>query len=87
MTYIIRHFFTPLLLLLQLFISSIEIAQAGTGAASGLSEEKLASIEDIVEKAIRAGQIPGAVVLIGNQDKVVYRRAFGHRALVPDKLP
>jgi CubicO group peptidase (beta-lactamase class C family) len=37
----------------------------------------------IVEAEIAAQQIPGAVVLVGEGDRVLYRRAFGHRALVP----
>jgi uncharacterized protein YbbC (DUF1343 family)/CubicO group peptidase (beta-lactamase class C family) len=53
----------------------------------GLNEVQLAPIEEVVEEAIRAGNIPGAVVLVGNQGRVVYRRAFGDRALVPEKLP
>ncbi len=44
-------------------------------------------IEGIVEEAIRDGQIPGAVVLIGTRDKVIYRKAFGYRTLTPDKAP
>lgn len=50
-----------------------------------LSPEQLSPIAKIVEKAICAGQIPGAVVLIGNQGKIVYRQAFGHRLLKPKK--
>lgn len=41
----------------------------------------------MVEQAIREGKCPGAVVLIGHNGNVVYRRAFGDRALVPRKLP
>ena len=51
------------------------------------SEEGLAPVSKLVEKAIRARQIPGAVILIANQGKVIYRRAFGHRALEPKKFP
>src|SRR2546422_2017614 len=47
----------------------------------------LASIGPVVEKAIRDGKCPGAVVLIGAKGKVVYRRAFGRRAVVPRPLP
>jgi uncharacterized protein YbbC (DUF1343 family)/CubicO group peptidase (beta-lactamase class C family) len=39
-----------------------------------------------VAKAIHAGHFPGAVVLIGNQGKIVYRRAFGYRVIKPKKL-
>lgn len=50
-------------------------------------EDRLAPISEAVEAAIREGKCPGAVVLIGHNGEVVYRRAFGHRALVPEKLP
>jgi len=40
-------------------------------------------IDSIVQDAIRDGQTPGAVVLIGHNDKVIYRKAFGSRALEP----
>lgn len=40
-------------------------------------------IEWIVDEEIAAGRIPGAVILIGDKDGVLYRRAFGHRALTP----
>jgi uncharacterized protein YbbC (DUF1343 family)/CubicO group peptidase (beta-lactamase class C family) len=50
-----------------------------------LREEQLEPIAEVVEKAIQEGQIPGAVVLVGNQEQVLYRKAFGYRSLVPDK--
>ena len=56
-------------------------------AASVLRETQLAPISQIVAKAIERGQVPGAVVLIGDREKVLYRRAFGYRALVPRRLP
>ncbi|HEV2493845.1 MAG TPA: exo-beta-N-acetylmuramidase NamZ domain-containing protein [Terriglobia bacterium] len=48
---------------------------------------KLAAIASDVQKAIDEGKTPGAVVIIGNRGRIVYRRAFGRRALVPRKLP
>jgi uncharacterized protein YbbC (DUF1343 family)/CubicO group peptidase (beta-lactamase class C family) len=60
--------------------------QAAPRSASGLSEERLASLATVIEDAIRAGQCPGAVVLVGQDGKVVYRRAFGDRAVVPEKV-
>jgi uncharacterized protein YbbC (DUF1343 family)/CubicO group peptidase (beta-lactamase class C family) len=41
----------------------------------------------VIDQAIREGKCPGAVVLIGHDGRVVYRRAFGQRALVPRRLP
>jgi uncharacterized protein YbbC (DUF1343 family)/CubicO group peptidase (beta-lactamase class C family) len=52
-----------------------------------LREEQMAPISDIAKKAIQAGRIPGAVILIGHEGKVVFRKAFGLSALKPKKLP
>jgi uncharacterized protein YbbC (DUF1343 family)/CubicO group peptidase (beta-lactamase class C family) len=40
-------------------------------------------IDRAINKAIEEGKLPGAVVLIGHDGQVVYRKAYGKRALVP----
>jgi uncharacterized protein YbbC (DUF1343 family)/CubicO group peptidase (beta-lactamase class C family) len=40
-----------------------------------------------VEEAIRDGKTPGAAVLVGHRGRIVYRQAFGNRALEPARLP
>ncbi|MPZ76961.1 MAG: serine hydrolase [Deltaproteobacteria bacterium] len=45
------------------------------------------SIELAFEEALRQGVFPGAVLLIGRGDEVIYERAFGSRTLVPEKCP
>ena len=40
-----------------------------------------------IERAIAAGQLPGAVLLIGHDGQVVYRKAYGSRALIPAREP
>ncbi len=52
-----------------------------------LDPERMSAISGIVEKAMHDNQIPGAVVLVGNRDGVIYREAFGHRSLVPENIP
>jgi uncharacterized protein YbbC (DUF1343 family)/CubicO group peptidase (beta-lactamase class C family) len=42
-----------------------------------------ANIDEIMTSAILQGDIPGGVVLIGHNGKVVYRKAFGSRAVEP----
>lgn len=49
----------------------------------GMSAQKLDRIDGLVEKAIADKKMPGAVVLVGHKGKIVYRKAFGNRALVP----
>ena len=51
--------------------------------AAGLDTARLARIADLANEAIAAKQTPGAVVLVGRGDQVVYRQAFGHRAIEP----
>jgi len=52
-------------------------------SAVGMSPTQLTNIDQIVETEIAKKQLPGAVVLVGRQGKVVWRRAYGNRALEP----
>lgn len=49
--------------------------------------QTFADIDAVTEQAIRDGYMPGAVVLVGHQGKVVFKKAYGSRALVPQKEP
>ncbi|GBR71943.1 esterase [Gluconobacter kanchanaburiensis NBRC 103587] len=40
-------------------------------------------MERLVHDAVRAGETPGAVVVIGHDQKIVYRLVYGRRACVP----
>ena len=42
-------------------------------------------IDELVTRAIRAGRTPGAVVIVGRRSGVVFRRAYGRRAIVPER--
>jgi uncharacterized protein YbbC (DUF1343 family) len=55
--------------------------------ASSLDPDRLALIEPLVEQAISNRELPGAVVAAGVGDRVLYRKAIGHRALVPTAEP
>ena len=48
---------------------------------------RLGVVDSIVQEAIRDDQIPGAVVLIGHDGQVIYRKTFGDRALEPRREP
>ncbi len=52
-----------------------------------LRGEQLAGLAPVVETAIREGKTPGAVVLIGTREEIIYSRAFGFRSLEPKKVP
>jgi uncharacterized protein YbbC (DUF1343 family)/CubicO group peptidase (beta-lactamase class C family) len=44
-------------------------------------------VEAIARQAIAAGELPGAVILVGQGREVVSLQAFGQRALVPEAAP
>jgi uncharacterized protein YbbC (DUF1343 family)/CubicO group peptidase (beta-lactamase class C family) len=43
----------------------------------------LTSVDTVIETAIHDGTIPGAVLLVGHNGQVIYRKAYGDRALEP----
>jgi uncharacterized protein YbbC (DUF1343 family)/CubicO group peptidase (beta-lactamase class C family) len=58
-------------------------SKTGSSRALSLDPARLALIEPLVKEAIAAGQLPGAVIVAGRADQVLYRRAFGRRAVQP----
>lgn len=46
-----------------------------------------ADLDRVIEEAIEADQAPGAVALVWHKGKVVHRKAYGNRVLVPAKEP
>ncbi len=49
----------------------------------GMSAEKLNQIDALVAGDIADKKLPGAVVLVGHKGKIVFRKAYGNRSLVP----
>jgi uncharacterized protein YbbC (DUF1343 family)/CubicO group peptidase (beta-lactamase class C family) len=48
---------------------------------------RMAHIADVVNEAITAKQVPGAVVVVGRGEQVAYKEAFGNRSLEPQVEP
>jgi len=49
------------------------------------SRASFAAVDAIMQSAVDEGRIPGGVVLIGHNGSVLYRKAFGWRALEPTR--
>lgn len=56
-------------------------------ASAGMDPQRLALIDSTVEASIAAGNIPGAVVGVVKDGALVYEKAFGYKALVPERAP
>lgn len=54
------------------------------GATGGVD---IPFIDALMTKAIRAGRTPGAVIVAGGQGGVEFRRAYGRRAILPEREP
>lgn len=80
-----------LFLSLRLCVSAViftAVAQAqglpmAAPASVGMNAAKLDRIEQLVNADIADKKLPGAVVVVGHKGKIVYRKAFGNRSLVP----
>src|SRR2546423_1307952 len=51
----------------------------------GMSAEHLAQIDQVVQQSIERKETPGAVVLVGRRGRVVWRKAYGARAVEPTR--
>src|SRR5215472_8347531 len=79
----------PLLLIAHCLTPCPSHAQhsARNAPARADSPRLRALLDPIMEKAVADGNIPGGVLLIGHNGRVVYRRAFGSRSLEPALEP
>ncbi len=78
-----------LFVLICLLIGPVFLAGASARDSSSLinlNEKQLDSIAGIVEDSINSGKIPGAVILIGDRDRIIYRKAFGYRSIFPERV-
>jgi CubicO group peptidase (beta-lactamase class C family) len=53
----------------------------------GLNAVRLKHIDETVKAAIKAGELPGAVVLVARHGSIAYINAFGNRAVAPNPEP
>jgi uncharacterized protein YbbC (DUF1343 family)/CubicO group peptidase (beta-lactamase class C family) len=59
----------------------------GWAAAKPVSLPRLSVVDGVIQDAIRDHKIPGAVLIVGHNGQVVYRKAYGARALDPKREP
>ncbi|MFZ5448257.1 MAG: exo-beta-N-acetylmuramidase NamZ domain-containing protein [Thermodesulfobacteriota bacterium] len=61
--------------------------EAPPPAISEIDSPRFARISQVAQREIAAGHVPGAVILVGHQGRIVYRKAFGLRAVEPVPQP
>ena len=53
----------------------------------GMDPERLARVDVVIDDAIQAGDIPGAVLSVVRGNDIVYLKAYGNKSVVPDTDP
>ena len=63
------------------------VAQSPRPSGTDFDLERLEKIEPLIEADIAAKKLPGAVVLVGRGDRIVWQKALGHRSVEPTMEP
>ncbi len=87
----VSKFYLFFLICVYLCLSAVNSFSQGLPVAApqtvGMNAARLSQIDGLVDDAIKDKKLPGAVVLVGHKGKIVYRKAFGNRSLVPNVEP
>jgi CubicO group peptidase (beta-lactamase class C family) len=68
--------------------TAISLVCASASAANARPTAlKLGEVDSIINRAVADGNIPGAVLLVGHDGAVIYRKAYGQRSLEPQRAP
>jgi uncharacterized protein YbbC (DUF1343 family)/CubicO group peptidase (beta-lactamase class C family) len=72
---------------MKLSIALLAIALAATPFRAAAQETFAGSpaLDAVIDKAVHDGLIPGAVLVAGRDGKILHRKAYGQRALVPSR--
>ena len=62
-------------------------ASAADAASSPSAAVKISAVDEVIQKAIADRNIPGAVLIVGHDGAVIYRKAYGERSLDPRHEP
>jgi CubicO group peptidase (beta-lactamase class C family) len=79
--------------LLRVILTALTMTRAGDGlpvkspTEVGMSSSRLAAIERVVERGIKAGGYPGASVIVGRKGAAVYEKGFGRLTWSSTSIP
>src|SRR5881394_994633 len=80
-----RYIWSPVvvaLLVAQTVFAQLPISPPAT---QGISAERLGRMDAVIAASLDKKELPGAVVLVGRHGKIVWRKAYGARAVEPQR--
>ena len=75
------------MLFAPILLAAAAVLPSAPPSSAGMSAARLGKLDAAIEDSIARKECPGAVVLVGRHGKVVFRKAYGSRALVPAREP
>ena len=80
-----KKFFFSLILLVASFSINAQPLQRVTPEQAGMDSKRLENTDNIINESIEKGEIPGAVLAVVRDGKMVYLKAYGNKSLYPAK--
>ena len=80
-----RYIWSPVVVALLVAQSVFAQLPAALPATQGFAAERLARMDAVIAAAIEKRELPGAVVLVARHGKIVWRKAYGARAIEPQR--
>ena len=68
-------------------VSAVDRRTNELAVATALPRDATARLDRLVEDGIRAGDFPGAVLVVASSHRVLYRKAYGARTYEPRTIP
>ncbi|MFZ0731869.1 MAG: exo-beta-N-acetylmuramidase NamZ domain-containing protein [Candidatus Sulfotelmatobacter sp.] len=78
-----RHTHKIVGLILSLAVSTCWLCLPAHSVSSQIPAVRLSGVDSVIQQSIADGNIPGAVLVVGHNGRVVYRKAYGMRSLEP----
>jgi len=74
---------------IAVLLASFVLAQVRVASpeSASISSAGLARIDAVIAEAIESKRLPGAVVLVGRKGRIVWLKAYGARAVEPEREP
>jgi uncharacterized protein YbbC (DUF1343 family)/CubicO group peptidase (beta-lactamase class C family) len=80
-----RSIWSPVIVALLVAQSVFAQLPAALPATQGFAAERLARMDAVIAASIEKKELPGAVVLVARHGKIVWRKAYGARAVEPQR--
>jgi len=66
-----------------LYRSALHLAAAEPAISAAVEP----AVDELVDRALGEGKLPGCVVVVGRHDQLLFHKAYGARALLPERMP